>query len=410
MPYSTPPKNATLKIEPFQLQVPDEEIEHFKQLLKLSRLAPQTFENNQTDTGKFGVTHKWMTEAKDRWQNQYDWRQREAYFNSFPNFKTSIKDDKTGFTFDIHFAALFSEKTDAVPIVFLHGWPGSFLEFLGVLETFKSKYKSSDLPYHIIVPSLPGYTLSSGPPTDQDFKTDDLARIIDKLMQGLGFGDSGYVAQGGDIGAYTCRCLSHYSSCKAIHLNFSLMERPKNLNQDLTVEEVEQRGLKRARDFGLTGSAYALEHGTRPSTIGFTLDSSPIALLAWIGEKFITWTDTTPSLEQILDSITLYWFTHSFPRCIYPYREFHGSSAGAVYIHSDPKYHIKQPLGYSWFPQELAPMPVSWVKTTGNLVWSKRHNAGGHFAAMEKPEVLVEDVESFVKQVWKASGSIASSL
>lgn len=397
MSYSTVPQSSSLKVAPFELHISDEELQHFQQLLKLSRLGPETYENGQDETIKFGVTHKWMAATKQYWEAKYDWRTREAYINSFPNFKTSIKDDESSFTFDIHFAALFSEKPDAIPVVFLHGWPGSFLEFLGILDYFRSKYKPADLPYHIIVPSLPGYALSSGPPLDRNFKVEDIAHVIDKLMVGLGF--KGYVAQGGDIGSYTCRALAKYPACKAVHLNFSLMDKPESVSDD-EVNSVEKQGLKQAGDFGLIHSAYALEHGTKPATIGFVLDSSPIALLAWIGEKFITWTDETPSTEAILDSITLYWFTKSFSRCIFPYRQFHGNMAGAYYIHKDPKYRIDRPLGYSYFPKELAPMPRSWVATTGDLVWHKQHDKGGHFAAMEQPQLMAEDMESFIKQVW----------
>ena len=398
MSFSQIPKNASLKVEPYKLAVSDDELERFQQLLKLSRLAPLTYENAQPDT-KFGVNHKWMTDMKKYWENDYKWRSREEYFNSFPNFKTSIEDEKTNFTFDIHFAALFSTKPDAVPILFLHGWPGSFLEFLGILNFFRTKYPDSkDLPFHLIAPSLPGYTLSTGPPTSGDFKTEDIARIVDKLMLGLGF--EGYVAQGGDIGAYTCRILSTYKSVKAVHLNFSMIEKPQSVSDD-TMDDLEKSGLKTAEAFGLTNSAYAVEHGTKPATIGFVLDASPISLLAWIGEKFLDWTDETPSAETILDSITLYWFTHSFPRCIFPYREYHGTLAGTYFIHGDPQYNIKQPFGYSYFPKEIAPMPKSWVATTGNLVWSKQHSKGGHFAALEQPKDLAQDVEDFVKEVWK---------
>ena len=209
MSYGTIPKQATLQVKPYEIKVSDEELQHFKQLLTLSRLAPLTYENNQTDPNKFGVTREWMSSTKKYWENDYDWRKREDIFNSFPNFKTTIKDEETNFTFDIHFVGLFSEKADAIPITFLHGWPGSHLEFLGLLEVLKKQYNPADLPYHLIVPSLPGWTLSNGPPSDRNFVTEDIARVINKLMVGL-FGDTQYIAQGGDIGSYVCRVLHTY--------------------------------------------------------------------------------------------------------------------------------------------------------------------------------------------------------
>lgn len=169
----------------------------------------------------------------------------------------------------------------------------------------------------------------------------------------------------------------------------------------------EQKGLERAHSFNNYGSAYAREHGSRPGTIGVVLSSSPIALLAWIAEKFLEWSDADPSMHAILESVSLYWLTDSFARSIYPYAEFHGQPAQPgtndneqlKNPHDDERYYCKKPMGYSWFPLELMPIPVGWVKTTGNLVWHKSHEKGGHFAALELPEVLLDDVEDFVKTI-----------
>lgn len=130
-------------------------------------------------------------------------RAREKYFNSFPNYTLPVKDDE-GNDYTIHFVALFSEKEDAIPIAFYHGWPGSFLEFLPMLEVIKKQYSAKDLPYHIIVPSLPGYTFSSGPPVHKDATSHDMPYIMNQLMIALGFSD-GYIGQGGDLGSLVAR-------------------------------------------------------------------------------------------------------------------------------------------------------------------------------------------------------------
>ena len=213
--YGVLPHNASLRINEFKASVPDSDLNDFKQLLRLSKIAPPTYENTQEDR-RFGVTRQWMLQAKEHWEYVYDWRKTENYINSFPNFTTPINDDD-GENFNIHFAGLFSHKADAIPICFLHGWPGSFLEFLGLLDTLKNKYKPEDLPFHAIVPSLPGYGYSSGPPLTKDWKTEDIARMMNKLMVGLGFG-SGYVVQGGDIGSMTSRVMAvQYPAVKAMH-------------------------------------------------------------------------------------------------------------------------------------------------------------------------------------------------
>ena len=113
----------------------------------------------------------------------------------------------------------------------------------------------------------------------------------------------------------------------------------------------------------------------------------------------MVWSDTDPPLDQILDNVTLYWFTGSFPRAIYPYRQFFGPKP--TFFHNEPSLYINVPMGYSYFPEELAPVPKAWAASTGNLAWFRAHDAGGHFAAMEKPEVFVQDMEDFIKEVWK---------
>jgi pimeloyl-ACP methyl ester carboxylesterase len=204
MSYS-PPSSA----KPFTLNISDSDLSDFKALLKASKLGPDTWEGRQEDR-RFGVTRQWLSDAKDYWLNQYDWRSQEKRINSFPQYTMQVED------ISVHFVALFSEKKDAVPILFMHGWPGSFLEFLPMCELIKKQYSSADLPYHIIVPSLPGYTLSSGGPLDRDWTMRDSARILDSVMRNLGF--PRYIAQGGDVGSFLAHFLvDEYDSCRAAH-------------------------------------------------------------------------------------------------------------------------------------------------------------------------------------------------
>ncbi|KAJ4421952.1 hypothetical protein N0V82_003449 [Gnomoniopsis sp. IMI 355080] len=404
MAYNTLPAAATLTPTPFEARVPDEELGAFTQLLKLSKIAPETYENRIAEVKDFrhwGISRDWLAKAKQHWETSYSWRKTEDRINSFPNFTVPIENGGT--KLDIHLVALYSEKKDATPLLLLHGWPGSFLEFLGALDVLRGKYGPAELPFHVIVPSLPGYGYSSGPPLDGNFQCEDIASVMDKLMVGLGFG-GGYVTQGGDIGSFVSRILGKTSaSCKAVHLNLCI---GVDKSQEVPVSSLskeEQAGLERNANFGTLGNAYAREHGTRPSTIGLVLSSSPLALLAWIGEKFLAWTDVSPPLDEILDSVTLYWFTSSFPRCIYPYRQFFGPSPAS--FHNSPDFYLDKPMGYSWHHRELAPIPKAWVEKTGNLVWYRGHFEGGHFAAMEKPELFVKDMEDFVGEL-KTQGTV----
>ena len=319
----------------------------------------------------------------------------EQKINAFPNFVHSI--EHLGTVFDIHFVALFSQRPNAIPVLMLHGWPGSFLEFLPILTKLKQTYSPKTLPYHIVVPSLPGYAFSSAPPLDRDFRLEDAACILNKLMIQLGFG-TGYAVQGGDVGSKIARVLGGvHEEAKAIHLNFSIMPDPGTVSEE-KYNDLEKEGLKRAAWFKNLGSAYALEHATKPSTIGLALSTSPLALLAWIGEKFLDWTDHDPSLEDILESVTLYWLTNCFATSLWPYRQLF--TPGSMGAHENPAWYIEKPLGMSWFPKEIAPVPRSWTATTGNLVFFRQHQQGGHFAALERPDVLLKDLEDFLAQVW----------
>lgn len=313
----------------------------------------------------------------------------EKELNSFPQYTTKINDNGTDF--DIHFMALFSEKTDAMPVILLHGWPGSFLEFLAIVETLRTKYTPETLPYHVVVPSWPGFAFSSPPPLNKDFQTEDVARIFNKLMVQLGF-SSGYVAQGGDLGSKIARILAvKHPEAKAAHLNYCFMQDPGNIPES-SYSAAENEGLRHSQTFVTMGSGYGLEQATKPSTLGLAISSSPLALLSWIGEKFLDWTDETPSVDEILRSVSLYWLTDCFATTLYPYRERFTGKPGA----GNPEFYINRPMGFSWFPKEIGAVPRAWIETTGNLVFFREHSRGGHFAALEQPELLLSDLEDFI--------------
>ncbi|KAI9804726.1 MAG: hypothetical protein M1825_001094 [Sarcosagium campestre] len=400
LPYSKPPSTPTVPVKPFTVSIPEGELASLQTLIRHARLPPATYENGSRRGGKFGVTAEWISAARDAWIDKFDCpkkvliaevfvarRKHENHINSFPNYIASITDDKE--TLDIHFVGLFSEKKQAVPLILLHGWPGSFLEFLPVLSRLKETYSPSDLPYHVIVPSLPGYAFSSGPPLDRDYRLQDVSRILDKLMVGLGFAN-GYVAQGGDIGSEIARFLAvdHQSS---VHLNFCMV--PESESTPSVPNELDDKMIERRKAFMFLGRGYAMEHATRPSTIGIVLSSSPIALLAWIGEKFLEWSDVDPPLEKILDHFLEAIQATDLETTTQNVTDQTGRP-------EDPNYFIRKPFGYSLFPLELFPVPRSHVATTGDLSFFRQHDTGGHFAALEKPEAFLKDIQEFIAESW----------
>ncbi|KAF5003874.1 hypothetical protein FDECE_9604 [Fusarium decemcellulare] len=389
--FNTIPPQTLKQVASFSLHVSDEDVEEFKALLNLSKIGPPTWENNSQG---FGVRRKWLSDAKSFWLQHFEWRQHEKLINSFPNFKTIVTDPVHD-SLSIHFVALFSNKPDAIPIIFLHGWPGSFLEFLPLLELLTKRYTPDNLPYHIIVPSLPGYTLSSGPPLDRDFGNADAARIMNQFMVNLGFGVRGYIAQGGDVGSDLARQVAKlYPECKAVHLN-TLMLRASavpNSMEGLTDEEITR--VETQQRFWQSDFAYGMEHASRPATIGLVLSTNPLALLAWVGEKLLEWADDREPipLDTILGMVTLYWFTSTFPRSIYPYRWFL-RDVDLSYSGLDEK-----PFGYSAFEKEVSNPPKAWTEKALPKLIRYDHEKGGHFAALEQPGLFLRDLEDFISQ------------
>ncbi|KAM5359348.1 hypothetical protein ACJZ2D_014551 [Fusarium nematophilum] len=391
MSFDTVPSQALRQPTPFTLRIGQTDLDEFKALLSLSKVGPQTWENSQSD---LGLSREWLLDAKDIWLNKFQWRAHEERINSIPNFRTTVKDPLHG-EMDVHFVALFSANPDAIPIIFMHGWPGSFMEFLPMLELLKAKYTPESLPYHVVIPSLPGYTLSSGPPLERGFSCEDAARVMNQLMIDLGFGKRGYIAQGGDVGSVLARIMAVYhEECRAIHLNLISPGTDTTFKMD-SLTEAEVGIVQRQRAFWQTGYGYGMVHGTRPATIGLVLSSNPLALLAWIGEKFVEWADAREPIEvdTILAMTTLYWFTSTFPRSIYPYRSFKWDQDQA-WLGMDRK-----PFGYSLFPLELSILPKSWAKNIHPDMVRYEHDKGGHFGALEQPELFLADIEDFAGRV-----------
>lgn len=208
MPYTPPPA-----AKPFTLSVREADLNRWRQLLELSPLGPKTYENTQSEA-YMGVTYEWLSAAKQHWLTAYDWRAQEARINSFPNYTMTIE------SVPVHFIGLFSQNPDAVPVIFMHGWPGSVIEFLPMLERVRAKWSADEMPIHMVVPSLPGYTLSHELPLEKDWTVQDSARLLDTLMGELGFAK--YIAQGGDIGSFLAMemAVSH-ERCVAIQCGSS---------------------------------------------------------------------------------------------------------------------------------------------------------------------------------------------
>ncbi|KAH7036014.1 Alpha/Beta hydrolase protein [Microdochium trichocladiopsis] len=404
--FSAIPSKAVGKPVPFTLSVPEEALNEFQILLKLSKIGPSTWWNQPGD-GQFGLSREWLTRAQETWLAKFDWRDHEKRINAIPNFKIPLQDPELG-QLDIHFAALFSKKPDAVPLMFLHGFPSSFMDFLPIMETLVGKYTPETLPYHVIAPSLPDYGLSVRTTRKAEMTVHRAARVMHQLMLDLGFGESGYVVQGGDLGSMLARTMAvEYEECKAFHVNMLVLNPGDSVSPSARPTAEEQEALDRTKRWQETGFAYALEHGTRPATVGLAMSSNPLALLAWIGEKLCEWVDphSPLSLDTILATVSFYWFTDTFPNCLY-----HAELVKKVMAGSTLPISTEKPMGYSLFAHDLAILPRAWAEELyPNLKLFRFHAEGGHFASLEQPQSFLADVEEFIqlsRSLFSAPGAL----
>ncbi|KAF3768088.1 alpha/beta-hydrolase [Cryphonectria parasitica EP155] len=397
-------------VKPFQISVPDSELEKLK--TKLSQASfPQDVEFS--DSWDFGVPLKDIKRLASYWQNAFDWRAAEARLNAeLPQFTTTIVIDDNFGDIELHFVHQRSDRPDSIPLLFCHGWPGSFLEVSKILPLLV-KPSSADQPsFHVVAPSLPNYGFSEKI-TRPGFGPAQYAHVCHKLMIQLGYDK--YVTQGGDWGYSITRSMGiHYPQhVLASHVNFVSVTTPPKLTASpaqylkhavLPYSKAEKEGLERTQWFMQRGFGYNHEQSTRPHTIGMALADSPIALLAWIYEKLHDWTDDYPwTDDEVLTWISIYAFSTAGPdasvRIYYENRRNLPVQARSGYVPGVL-------LGLSYFPKDLVVPPNTWGRTLGPVVFEKRHEDGGHFAAFERPEKLVEDLRTMFGQGGGASSVV----
>lgn len=367
-------------MEPFVLDVPEDVLDDLRERLRRTRFP----DAEPVDDWSQGLPLAYAGELRDHWLHEYDWRATEATLNRLGQLTTTI--DGVA----IHLLHVRSGHQDARPLLLTHGWPGSVVEFLDVIGplTDPATHGAPDAPaFHVVAPSLPGYGFSGTP--DATGWTD--LRIADawvELMERLGYRD--WIAQGGDWGAMVTTAIAtrHADAVAGIHVNMAMAP---PTTEDLTDDERAEE--RRWRRFLSRGSSYAAQQSTAPQTIGYALADSPMALAAWIVEKFQAWTDHdgdhehVVSRDRLLDDVMTYWVGNN------------GASSARLYWESwrspnlDP---IEVPSGVSQFPREILRPSRRFVEARfRDLRLYTRHERGGHFAAMERPAALVDDVRAF---------------
>ena len=341
----------------------------------------------------YGTDVAYLRELCDYWEKTFDWRAAESRLNRFDQSIAEVQGLR------VHFLHVRSPEPDALPLVMTHGWPGSIVEFLDVLGPLTDPASHGADPadaFHLIVPSLPGFGFS-GPTTMRGVNGRVVAEAFAALMRELGY--SRYGAQGGDIGAQISALLGEVDAAHvaAVHLNL-LPIQPPMPDPFVGLSPEEARLAERTLQVLDGDTGYWKIQGTRPHTVASALNDSPAGLAAWIVDKFRAWTDCDGDVEsafskdQLLANITLYWVTGTIASSARWYYE----NAGAAGQIEPPVVTV--PTGYADFPGEHYRMPVAWARDRFNLVHVREMPRGGHFAAMQVPDLFVDEVRSFFRE------------
>jgi pimeloyl-ACP methyl ester carboxylesterase len=386
-------------IRPFTVEIPEAEIEALRARLGAARWPSRELVDDRSQ----GVQLATIQELARYWATGYDWRKCEARLNALPMFKTEIDG------VDIHFIHVKSRHENALPLIITHGWPGSVVEMLGVVDLLTDPTAQGGAAgdaFDLVVPSLPGYGFSAEP-AEIGWHAGRVAQAWAELMHRLGY--TRYVAQGGDVGASVTDAMGRQApeGLAGIHMNLLVTALGGGAMPAET--EAERAALEQTKTFRATGFGYFLEQATRPQTIGYALLDSPVALAAWMldhdtdaYEKITrAFVDGQPSggltRDHILDNITVYWLTGTGASAARSYWES-GRAQALAAAAGQPPPQVKLPVGFTTFPGEIFRAPRSWVEASyPTLTYFNEAARGGHFAAWEEPELFATEVRAAFK-------------
>ncbi|EGO23687.1 hypothetical protein SERLADRAFT_450013 [Serpula lacrymans var. lacrymans S7.9] len=391
---------------PFTISISNEMLTSLRSKLELA-----TFPDELDDADwNYGVPMAHIIRLVARWKGGYDWRKYEKELNEeLPMFTKDIDVDDFG-TLNIHYVHQKGEAVGSVPLLFVHGWPGSFLEVRKILPLL-TRGSPQHPNFHVVALSLPGFGFSDAP-RKQGFSSVQYAEVANKLMLALG-----YTEYGGDWGFWVTRKIANLyggMNSKAWHTNFPIGEPPRLTSNPFAFIShlltpytgAEKAGLARTTWFRTQGRGYFALQSTQPQTLGYALADSPVALLAWISEKLVLWSDDYGwDDDEVLTWISTYWFSRAGP-------------AASLRIYFEVTQNNERtfagqapniPMGISYFPKELFLPPRAWTRGSGRVVFESEHEDGGHFAAYEKPRELVDDIRKMFQKGGPAYGLVSGS-
>ena len=375
------------QIRPFTLAIPQARLDDLAARIDLTRWP----ERETVPDWSQGTPLAELQALVVYWRDNYDWRRCEDRLNGLGQFVTEIEG------LDIHFLHIRSPHAGTRPLIMTHGWPGSVIEFMGVIGPLTDPVAHggrAEDAFDLVLPSLPGFAFS-GKPTATGWGVEKIGRAWGELMQRLGY--SRWFAQGGDWGSAvtTAIAVQLVEGCAGIHINMPMgRPLPEDLENPSPAELKALGALKHYQDWD---SGYSKQQSTRPQTVGYGLVDSPVGLAGWIFEKMWAWTDNAGSpfdalsRDAILDNIMLYWLPATGASSARLYWESFGSFA---------PHEITLPVAASGFPKEILPTPRKWAERNyRNLVHWGELDKGGHFAAWEQPGLFVDEVRKCFAQM-----------
>ena len=381
----------TTEITPFRIEVPQADLDDLA-----ARLANTRWPDQPVDAGwRLGAPVDYVRELAEYWRLGFDWRAQEARINGFPQFTTTI--DGT----NIHFLHVISPEPDAKPVLLTHGWPGSVVEFLDVIGPLTDPKAYGGDPEDaltVVVPSIPGYGFS-GPTPETGWGPARIAKAFAELMTRLGYEQFG--AHGGDWGAIISRELAVQFPERLIGAHVTMLAsavaRSEADLEGLSGDELAkgERSLAKGRAFQYTGTGYAMIQSTKPQTLAYGLHDSPVGQLAWIAEKFRSFSNTDTDLidrDDLLADVSIYWFTQTANSSARLYADL-GAAWGA------PPPHNSVPTGVAVFPDDIGLPLRSLAERTDKIVHWTEFERGGHFPGLEQPDALIGDIREFFRRL-----------
>ena len=380
-----------MDVRPFTIAVEDSVLEDLQQ-----RLADTRWPDEIPNTGwDYGSNLAYLKELVEHWRTKFDWRAQEAKLNAFSHFKSEVDG------LDIHFIHEKGKGPNPIPLVITHGWPSCFFEMTKIIPLLAdpaSHGGDAADSFDVVAPSLPGFGFSDHA-QDRGMEVQRVAGMWNKLMtENLGYPK--FAAQGGDIGSGVTARLgyAHADTLYGIHLTSITRPTPYLGPGSRPVTDAEQALIAQRDKWFADEGGYNHIQGTKPQTLAYGLNDSPVGLAAWIVEKYRTWSDCGGDVEksytkdELLTIVTIYWVTQTISSSTRMYFE---NQKNLWTIEKDQK--VPAPAGMAMFPQEISKPPREWGERSYDVRrWTEMHS-GGHFAALEEPQLLAEEVRAFFR-------------